>query len=513
MASIDDLLVHLGPWHYGIMIFCFLRGFPTAYHAMAPTFAAPSLHHWCARPPFLSSWDTERWKARGIPLVHEGKGRPASSGCEMYIARVTNGEIQISNDTTVRCSSWEYDLTENTRTLTDQFDLVCDRIWLRAASQSLYMVGVMAGSFFYAHISDWYGRKTALTWTLPMPLVAGFMSAFAPSFEVYIVGRILASFGFGGLYNTGYTLMIECVAVKHRAMGTFLVSVGWTCGLLVLVGFAWVIRDWFYLQITISLVVVINLVLLYFITESPRWLLAMGKFKEARKTLNHIIATNKIKGYSAESIVDKYSTMMVKEEVKRRVTFLDLFRPSLRWSSVIVTLMGIFDSLVYFNQTYSSILLGRDPYLSFALTSLSELPGWIASVFFIRYVRRRTTYMTMYAVQAAGSAVIAFITDELWWLQLCFAVLVKLGATCTLNVIIVQISEIYPTEIRTLATGFTITGSTLGAMAAPFVKELGVMFAPWIPRAVDVVVCLLLLFLGISLPESFNAELLDTMER
>ncbi|KAM7304393.1 organic cation transporter protein isoform X2, partial [Ixodes scapularis] len=70
MDSLDDILVHLGSWHYPIIAFCFLRGFPAAYHAMAPTFIAPTLDHWCARPPELANWTAEQWISDGIPQTH-----------------------------------------------------------------------------------------------------------------------------------------------------------------------------------------------------------------------------------------------------------------------------------------------------------------------------------------------------------------------------------------------------------------------------------------------------------
>ncbi|XP_064457471.1 solute carrier family 22 member 12-like [Ornithodoros turicata] len=70
----------------------------------------------------------------------------------------------------------------------------------------------------------------------------------------------------------------------------------------------------------------------------------------------------------------------------------------------------------------------------------------------------------------------------------------------------------YPTQIRTLAMGLYVTISRIGAMTAPFTKELGVIFDAWVPRAVDSSACALLVLLGMCLPETLNLEFPDTIE-
>ncbi|KAH7981836.1 hypothetical protein HPB52_001255 [Rhipicephalus sanguineus] len=135
MSTVDDILVHLGPWHYPVLVFCFFRGFPAAYYAMSLSFTAPSLRHWCARPPQLGNWSTERWLQEAVPLTHVN-GKEMPSHCDTYTVEVLgNGTLTILNDTT--------------------FNLVCDRVWLRAASQSFYMAGLMIGNFIFSHLSDW----------------------------------------------------------------------------------------------------------------------------------------------------------------------------------------------------------------------------------------------------------------------------------------------------------------------------------------------------------------------
>ncbi|KAH7981838.1 hypothetical protein HPB52_001257 [Rhipicephalus sanguineus] len=78
-------------------------------------------------------------------------------------------------------------------------------------------------------------------------------------------------------------------------------------------------------------------------------------------------------------------------------------------------------------------------------------------------------------------------------------------------VCVVQMSELYPTRLRTTAMGFTITTSRIGAILAPFTKELGVVFFPWVPKVVDITGCACLILVSLPLPETFNEPLPDTL--
>ncbi|CAN7937100.1 unnamed protein product [Ixodes hexagonus] len=514
MVTTDDVFVHLGVWHVPVFVFCLFRGFPAGWHAMATSFTAPALDHWCARPPEFSNWTTDEWMTLGIPRDISDSGEVKTSRCEMFaFEKLLDGRTLIRNDSRVRCSSWEYDKGIHINTLTNEFDLVCDRIWLRAASQSVYMVGLMVGNFIYAHLSDWYGRKRALAFMVPVPIVAGVMTAFSSSFLMFNIGRFITSLGIGGIQNTTFTFVMEVLSARHRALGSLISSGGWTTGLLTLVGLAWYIRDWFQLQIVISLAYLLSILNWVFLPESPRWLLATAKYEEAEHVLADAIKKNKIKDVQAEDIIKDFKDKLAEVLTSSKPTFIELFRvPCIRWTTVNMCFMSILSTLLYYNLTYSSILLGSNPYVSFALMAAMEYPVRLVSVLFINYVKRRPSYVILYIFSGLCSLAIIFIPRHLWWVQLSLAMLTKLGSTCAYSVNFVQLSELYPTKIRTLAMGFTITVGRLGAIIAPFTKELGVIFAPWAPKAVDVAICIALTVIGALLPETFRAELPDTLE-
>ncbi|XP_064459081.1 organic cation transporter protein-like [Ornithodoros turicata] len=513
MTSTDDILTTFGPWHFWIFAFVLIRGVPSAYFSMGITFMAPSIDHWCAKPKSLGNWTTEEWRAYGIPHEDAGEGALAPSHCNMYLVEDINGSVILLKNTTVPCSSWEYDVGNYIHTLTNQFDLVCNRVWLRAASQSFYMAGLMVGSFVFAHVSDWYGRKRAIAFMIPITVAAGFISAFSSSFMMYNIGRMLSSFALGGIYNTSYTYVIECVGAKHRAVGAFISGTGWTSGLLTLVAFAWYLRNWIHLQIAISLCMLVVGALWLGIPESPRWLLAAGKHEQARHILEDAAKKNKIQGVSVDNVIAEYQEKKAQENLTEKPTFVHLFGTAhLCRTTVVVCAVSIAHTMLYYNVTYASINLGTNPYLSFAIVAAMEYPSRILAVPLVKYMRRRRAYVLTFSLAAICSAAIAFVPKESWWLQLSLAVLGKLGISCGGTVQSVQVSELYPTRMRTLALGFSISTGRVGAILSPFTNELGIIFYPWVPRAVDAATGVILVLLSVTLPETLNIELPDTLK-
>jgi OCT family organic cation transporter-like MFS transporter 4/5 len=59
-----------------------------------------------------------------------------------------------SNGTTHKCTSWQYDHTFYESTLTEEWNLVCDRAFLRSHIQSVYFTGYLVGSALFGALSD-----------------------------------------------------------------------------------------------------------------------------------------------------------------------------------------------------------------------------------------------------------------------------------------------------------------------------------------------------------------------
>ena len=83
-------------------------------------------------------------------------------------------------------------LKSNVTILCLQWDLVCDRAYLKDLTQTIFLVGIMFGSVICTALSDKFGRKPVFLISQWALVVVGVVNAFAPNYIVFIVLRFFA---------------------------------------------------------------------------------------------------------------------------------------------------------------------------------------------------------------------------------------------------------------------------------------------------------------------------------
>jgi hypothetical protein len=78
---------------------------------------------------------------------------------------------------------------------------------------------------------------------------------------------------------------IELVGPRHRTLVTILVNIAYSLALVSLSIIVWAVRDWRLLALATTLPFVTLFFHWWLLPESPRWLLAQGRVKEAEKIL------------------------------------------------------------------------------------------------------------------------------------------------------------------------------------------------------------------------------------
>ena len=107
-------------------------------------------------------------------------------------------------------------------------------------------------------------------------------------------------------------------------------AVGWVLGYMVIPVLTFWLQDYRYLHITSIICMLIMLVWLYFLDESPRWQLCNGQIDKAKKTLSKALRMN---GMSDEGLEDQMKYLIAhlereqNEQIKlKKYSLLDLFR-------------------------------------------------------------------------------------------------------------------------------------------------------------------------------------------
>lgn len=508
MRDVTDIIGKYGPWQRMIFILTCLRGTPTAFFNLSTPFFAPKQDVWCAMPQGLN-WTVSEWRNSAIPL-EEFDGFKVPSRCKTFKVTLDREEVTIDKNVTVDCHAWEYDSSFYTKTLTQEYDLVCDRDWLISFTQFNYMCGMMFGVLIFGHLADRFGRRIILNLSVSLMLVSSALTAFAPSYLYFSIGRFCLALGVAGTQNTSFCLLMEVLGPVYRTRVTFAFSFGWAFGLLLLPGMTFLIRDWVYQQLASTLVAAILLSYWCLMPESPRWLMTQGKYETAEKIMIQAAKRNKLKIVDMPLAMEELKERIEKETRNKNPSVVDLFRTSnLRKNTVFVYLSYFSVAFVFYGLSLGQTNLGGNPFLNFFIGSAVELPAYFLCMIFIRYLRRKPAFLIFDVL--GGLACFFMIFSDPWWVRLTAAMLGKLCISGAFIILAIHAAEIFPTVVRTVGSGTSLMMGRIGAMVAPFIKELGNATDPIVPPLVYGSLAFLAALLILLLPETYNQCLPDTI--
>lgn len=114
------------------------------------------------------------------------------------------------------------------------------------------------------------------------------ISAAVTEFWMFIVCRFLIGTMVGGTMLSCYVLVIELCGKSFRPYMSGLSEVSLMLSYISLPIIAYFVREWRTLQLVTSLPWIIVAVYYWLIPESPRWLISVGKRKEAIAVLTKI---------------------------------------------------------------------------------------------------------------------------------------------------------------------------------------------------------------------------------
>ncbi len=205
-------------------------------------------------------------------------------------------------------NQWKLICTANIADLLDFFDLLLIGYIvaaLRAEWSLTYLqgglillasgIGAPPGAFFWGWLGDRIGRRTVFIWSAVLIALASGVCVFTPGPDGIVPGwlflvffRVFVGLGNAGIYTIDLPLVQEFIPAYKRGWVSALVTTMLPAGGMLAGVAAWLllpIIGWRGLFLVGLVPLVLVFMIRYWVPESPRWLMRMGRMEEARKSL------------------------------------------------------------------------------------------------------------------------------------------------------------------------------------------------------------------------------------
>jgi len=348
------------------------------------------------------------------------------------------------------------------------FDIADDAVYGWVCSSAL--VGCILGAAVAGFLGDSVGRRRSLLICAILYTVSAVGSALATGVSEFVIYRIVGGVGVGAASMLSPIYIAEISPAFLRGRLVSLNQLAIVVGILLaffanyfiqsyghdrLVGQqAWnVVSGWRWMFGSESFVALAFFGLLLLVPNSPRFLMARGKEKEARVVLSKV---------AVPAYVDRQIDEIAAALREEPGTLQDLLRPGMKIVLLIGVALAIFQQWTGINAImyYSTNIFeqagfsGDVAFASSVAVGLTNLVMTFVGIALVDRLGRKPLLIAGASVQAVAltAVAVAFASDaQGWWVLV--SVLAYVGAfSASLGPVVwVVISEIFPTKIRARA--------------------------------------------------------------
>ncbi|KAK4292640.1 hypothetical protein Pmani_034611 [Petrolisthes manimaculis] len=516
----DTILTKLGTGKWNIIFIAAMSYWYSLVpsHAVAGVFLAPLVNHTCHLPSNTSNFISTNTSTITNTNTHDID----DDSCSFLVRDNTTGNLVEE-----LCTQWDFDHSTFVSTVTSEFQLVCEKMYLRATYQSLYMFGMMVAACFSGYLADRFGRYTIVAISTVTYSFIAVGSAWLPSLSWILAARFFLGIMHPASILTGFILVMEVTEVKMRAIIGISQFITWSFGTILFSGMAYLVREWRLLQTVMSIPCFLFIPCLCVMGESPRWLAVVGQHQRALKELRRAAKWNKVtlppdqellaimQKVQEQALTNKHditsqgicSTL---QQLINKITIL--FRtPKIRLVTIIMCVAHFVVSMLFYGLTLAASTSGINPFLYLALSGAAELPSTSLFIPIVtRYGRKKITIIS-YFLCAAVLLVQPLVPSDLTWLAVMLTMTGKMLVSCVSSVVGLYSLELNPTEIRSQGLGASMLTSRCGAFLAPFIISAVEKNHPWVIPVVFGLAALVAGVVILPLWETQNTRLPDTL--
>lgn len=427
-----------------------------------------------------------------------------------------------SNVCELEPGSWAWNGGSGSSTVA-QWGLVCAEKYKVGLVQAVFFGGCMIGAGVFGHLSDSkLGRKGSLTTVCILNAFFGCLTSLAPDYFTYLLLRFLTGFGTGGVGLCSFVLATEPVGPTKRGAAGMSTFYFFSTGIALLSGIAYIFPSWRALYIASSIPSILFLILVIpFISESPRWYLVRGKMNEAMKIMHTIAKSNghhlpdgvilALDDEANDVSNDNQSckeAMVEKEPISG--SLVDVVRSPVTRIRLFLTVgINFTCSVVYYGLSLNVVNLETNLYISVLLNALAEMPAFTITALLLDKLGRKPLAIGTQWFSAIFCFMGIMMGNVGIWkvIRMFCGILGIFGMAGTYNLLFIYTAELFPTVVRNAALGCATQATQMGAILAPFVVVVGGV----LPFLVFGVCGLFGGMLAYYLPETLNKPLYDTL--
>ena len=357
-------------------------------------------------------------------------------------------------------------------------------------------LGAAPGAMFWGWLGDKIGRRTVFIWSSVIISLATGIMAFTPGPDALVPGWLFLAFFrfFVGLANAGiftidFALVQEFVPAHKRGWVSALITTLLPGGsLLAGVISAWLLPfiGWRGLFVVGLSPLILVLMIRYWVPESPRWLIRMGRHEEARKSLAWALMIDPRE-------IELPRTVTVSEPTR----WLDLFKyPRLAIASMLTGLTQTGgSSLGLWGATLLVIVMNTNPAQAAFLmifVNLAGILGRFTITALIEPMGRRGSG-TLFCVMAGALIVAAGYSYDVYigtW-SLFYVLLVGQGffSSAIYSCVGPYMTELWPARLRSSGMGLgygvgNLGGKVFGPLGLALIMGAGDIIKPAAPNLV-----------------------------
>ncbi len=365
---------------------------------------------------------------------------------------------------------------------------------------SLTFLGILIGTIISGFISDKFGRKSTLNYALLVYAVLTTLIFFTKTFDHILILRALSGLGLGAVLVGSYGMWIEISPKMSRGFWYSMLSLIIMLGspiasflsLLLIPSLGW--RSMF-LAAGIPPLIIWILQLIY-LPESPRWLESKGKYDEAEKVL-----AKYEKGAKDLPVIEETETAVPDSSLsKEKVSLRALWAPGIRKAFILgIILMVTMNAALYTFQIWVPTFFIKDGLsqtktlsTTFIIT-LGSIPGALLAAWLSDKLNRKTLLSLVGAVLAAISLLYAFSTTMTGIIV--FGFLFSAFGTACASIVMNYVPELLPTSVRMRGYSLSNGAGRLATVVSPFL--IASLYNSLGKISVFVMACLLFVILAV----------------